>query len=185
MHFKKKIFQIQWRVCVSVCLAVSSSLLLLLLLTCRPAEPPRPSSTRLNPPPSEQLSSPSPAPPGWHHHGGTHGPPHLFPITSLPKPSTKETPNGYEMERNNLGPWENISEWSCASSGPAEVLICVWSYDVTWGGGRGRGSGVGLFRQLLSGCEILTEQWKIKVQPLLNGRKFRLSANTCEKMLSC
>lgn len=74
---------------------------------------------------------PPPSPPrfslnqGWHHHGGTHGPPHLLPITAPQNSSTKATPNGYEMERNNLRPWENISEASRASTPSGKVLICV------------------------------------------------------------
>lgn len=112
------------------------------LQTCR--EPQRRSSGPFNPP-IRPAPFPSPVPPcfslnpGWHHHGGTHGPPHLLPITSRQKPSTKETPNGYEMERNNLGPWENISETSRASSQSGRGVdprVIIWCDPGSRGLGR-------------------------------------------------
>lgn len=154
----KTILTRQFKVCMLVILAILLPLPLL-LLTCRPAEPQRPPSARLNPPPSDQLHFPPPSPlrafpstPGWHHHRGTHGPPHLLPITSPPKPSTKETPNGYEMERNNLGPWENISEWSRASSQSGrgvDLRVIIWCDLGSRRGGRGV---AGTFREVFSGC---------------------------------
>lgn len=65
-----------------------------ILPTCRPAEsqlPLRHSSS----PHAPRLPIPLPSPPcfslnqGWHHHGGTHGPPHLLPITALQTPPQK------------------------------------------------------------------------------------------------
>lgn len=116
-------------------------------LLCSPADLQRTSKTfsRTVQPPIRPAPFPSPVPPcfslhpGWHHHGGTHGPPHLLPITSRQKPSTKETPNGYEMERNNLGPWENISETSRASSQSGRGVdprVIIWCDPGSRGLGR-------------------------------------------------
>lgn len=82
--------------------------------------PPPPTSSTFHPQPSTLFPQPGLTSP-WRHAWASSSAPNYGPANS----STKETPNGYEMERNNLRPWENISEASRASTPSGKVLICV------------------------------------------------------------